>query len=273
MLFRCPLCEGRLIQEGRTLRCKQGHAFDQAKEGYWNLLPVQKKHAKMPGDNGEMIAGRRRFLKSGAYQLFSDGINSLAEEALESVKNPVILDAGCGEGYYTERLRQALCQKGLQPQVAGFDISKFAAKAAAKRGNMDIAVASSFAVPVADHCIDLQLSVFAPIVPQELRRVMKKGGRLILAVPGERHLWGLKEILYENPYPNVPHDTAYEGFAFEKRVSLEDEIHLDSPQAVADLFVMTPYFWKTPRAGSERLQACQQLTTPIAFDLLCYRAI
>lgn len=272
MLFCCPLCGKELEKDGGALRCKKGHAFDIAKEGYVNLLPVQKKHAKDPGDSYEMILSRRRFLESGAYRLFSDGINTLALESLRAAREPVVLDAGCGEGYYTARLDGALREAGLRPHTAGFDISKAAAKAAAKRG-LDIAVASCFRAPVADNRVDFQLSVFAPIVPGELRRVMKPGGRLVLAVPGPRHLWEMKEILYDRPYENKRQDTAYPGFQFEKRETLTGRLPLKDKTAIADLFAMTPYYWKTPRGGAEKLAAIDRLETAVAFDLLCYKAI
>lgn len=272
MIFCCPLCKKELKETGNTLRCKNGHAFDRAKEGYINLLLVQHKHARAPGDSAEMLASRRRFLESGAYRLFSDGINELAREALHNVKEPVVLDAGCGEGYYGARLAGALRADGLRPQAAGFDISKAAAKSAAKKGGAEIAVASCFQVPVADGRVDFQLSVFAPIVPGELRRVMRPGGRLVLAVPGPEHLWGMKEILYEKPYKNERQETAYPGFAFEKRIMLSDVLRVKGG-AVRDLFAMTPYYWKTPREGREKLERCAELETSIAFDLLCYKAV
>lgn len=46
--LRCPVCQGPLLQVGRTLRCPKAHSFDLAKEGYANLLPIQKKHAADP---------------------------------------------------------------------------------------------------------------------------------------------------------------------------------------------------------------------------------
>ena len=50
--FRCPVCgRGLELCPGR-LACSRGHSFDLAREGYANLLPVQKKHARQPGDSG-----------------------------------------------------------------------------------------------------------------------------------------------------------------------------------------------------------------------------
>ena len=57
--LRCPVCQGPLLQVGRTLRCPKAHSFDLAKEGYANLLPIQKKHAADPGDGKEMVSPPR----------------------------------------------------------------------------------------------------------------------------------------------------------------------------------------------------------------------
>ena len=145
-------------------------------------------HAKLPGDSKEMVAARRAFLNAGYYQLFSDGINETAAKVLSGVKSPMILDAGCGEGYYTARLKQALSEQRNDARIAGFDISKAAVKAAAKRDKeISFAVASIFDIPVADGCCDLVLNVFAPIVPAEFARVLKTGGVLLIAVPSDAY--------------------------------------------------------------------------------------
>ena len=96
---------------------------------------------------------------------------------------------------------------------------------------------------------------------------------LLLAVAGERHLWGLKEVLYEHPYENEHRETDYPGFVFESRTPVRTTAALTSRQQIADLFSMTPYYWKTPAAGSRRLTALDTLVTELAFDLLCYRRL
>lgn len=272
VLFRCPVCRSPLEDCGNHAACSNRHSFDRASEGYYHLLPSNKMHAKLPGDSKEMVAARRAFLNAGYYQLFSDGINETAAKVLSGVKSPMILDAGCGEGYYTARLKQALSEQRNDARIAGFDISKAAVKAAAKRDKeISFAVASIFDIPVADGCCDLVLNVFAPIVPAEFARVLKTGGVLLIAVPSERHLLGLKEILYESPYVNEETDTEYQGFDFLERIPLRGTITITDPEQIANLFSMTPYYWKTPQAGCERLRQAVQLDTEIGFDLLLYR--
>ena len=65
---------------------------------------------------------------------------------------------------------------------------------------MQWAVASSFAIPVADAAADCLVDIFSPAAAREFARVVKPGGAFVFAVPGPRHLYGLKEVLYERPY-------------------------------------------------------------------------
>lgn len=271
-LFACPVCMGELVREARRYACPNGHSFDLAREGYVHLLPANRMHAKLPGDGKEMLAARRRILDAGYYEPFSDCLNTLALALTAETGRPVILDAGCGEGYYTGRLCAALCGRGVEARVLGLDIAKPAVRMAAKRyPGLELAVGSVFHMPVASGAVDCLTSVFAPIVPAEYARVVKPGGVMILAVAAPRHLYQLKRAVYERPYENETKDTPYEGFALLKRVPVRGEITLDGGEAVRDLFTMTPYHWKTSIADREKLNALTGLTTEIGFDFLCYR--
>lgn len=55
--------------------------------------------------------------------------------------------------------------------MAGTDISKFILRLAAKREHaLELAVASSYRLPVADGSIDLLLNCFSPLAIEEFRR-------------------------------------------------------------------------------------------------------
>lgn len=272
MLFVCPNCGGKLERSDNRYVCPAGHSYDIAAEGYVHLLPPNKMHAKIPGDTKQMVKSRRDFLETGFYSLFRDELSRIAAQALKGKENPAILDAGCGEGYYTNGIKTHLESIGLNAEYSGFDISKFAVKAAAKKyQGIQFAVASIFGIPVAEQSIDLVADVFAPLVPEEFCRVLKPGGTLVLAVPGERHLYGLKEILYDSPYENEHKDTDYEGFDFIRRTAVPGTLTTKDPKIMEDLFAMTPYYWKTPAEGSQRLRETACLTTEIQFDFLTYR--
>ena len=136
---------------------------------------------------------------------------------------------------------------------------------------MQLAVAGSFDIPLADGAADVLTAVFSPIAAAEFARVLRPGGVLLLAVAGERHLYELKQVLYEHPYENEHRETGYEGFTFMSRKPVRTAAELKSRQEISDLFSMTPYYWKTPAEGAKRLAELTTLRTELGFDLLCYR--
>ena len=121
-----------------------------------------------------------------------------------------------------------------------------------------------------DGWADLLLNIFSPMAEAEFARMLRPGGHLVYAVPTARHLFGLKEVLYERPYENEVRQTEYDGFTFVKAVESEAVLTLEG-QAVQDLFAMTPYYGNTPANGAARLAACGSLTTEIGFRFLVYQ--
>ena len=269
-LFRCPLCAEPLRREEHTCRCPAGHSFDIAREGYTYLLPVNRKHSAAPGDDREMAAARRDFLAKRYYEPL---LHTLCQEILPRCGDaPTLLDSGCGEGYYTAGIYQALQAAGKQPRMAGIDISKFILRSAAKRERgVEFAVASAYRLPLADASVDVLLNCFSPLAIGEFRRVLRPGGHFLYVVPGAKHLWEMKAILYDRPYPNEERETPYEGFRYEAVVPVDGVITLPSREDIRNLFRMTPYAWKTPRGGRERLAAQETLTTRISFRIHIFR--
>ncbi len=266
-LFRCPICETPLERVERAYVCLARHSYDIAKEGYVNLLPANKKHAKDPGDDKEMAAARTRFLDGGHYAPLRQELCRLAMER----KPLVLLDSGCGEGYYTAGVCAALKQAGIDTCCAGVDLSRSALKKAARREKeAEFAVASVYHLPVADNSVDLLLNCFSPLALEEFCRVLRPGGTYLYVVPGAKHLWELKQVLYDRPYENAEEETLYEGFEYESVVPLEFTMELDNA-ALQDLFRMTPYYWKTPKTGAQRLAALEHLAVTAAFRIHVFR--
>jgi 23S rRNA (guanine745-N1)-methyltransferase len=121
MSFCCPLCHAPLARTDKSYACPQGHRYDMAKEGYVNLLPVQHKRSKDPGDSAEMMQARRAFLDAGHYQPLRDAVAQLLAAKLADGAS-AILDIGCGEGYYTAAFADIAQQKGAS--TFGLDVSK-----------------------------------------------------------------------------------------------------------------------------------------------------
>lgn len=265
-LFHCPLCAAPLERTERTYRCPMGHSFDIAKEGYVHLLPPNQKHSAAPGDDKDMAAARREFLSKEYYRPL---LNTLCCQFLPlSGESPRILDAGCGEGYYTAGIYEALTAAGKRPEMAGTDISKFILRHAARRcREVEFAVASSYHLPLGDASVDLLLDCFSPLALEEFRRVLRPGGYFLYVVPAADHLWQLKEVLYDHPYPNEEKETPYEGFTYHAIVPVEGTIRLPCRDDIQALYHMTPYCWKTPKEGAERLAQLEALDCRIAFRI------
>lgn len=221
-----------------------------------------------------MVAARRSFLSKGFYQPISQGLNEAVLHWRDKccLPSPVVLDVGCGEGYYTSRLWEALHQKGRTAQVVGMDISKFAVQSASKTNKEVLyAVASSFDLPVASASCDILVSMFAPISMKEFERVLKKGGLLIFAVTSTKHLWELKEKIYDTPYQNKKEDHQYPGFTFLEKRKVNQMMHLPCQEDIDHLFTMTPYYYKSSVETAAKVHSLSQLDTQIDVDILVYQ--
>lgn len=267
--YLCPICARPLSAQDKSLACEQRHQFDLAKEGYVNLLPVQNKKSKNPGDNKEMMQARREFLDQGFYQSLSDKVNNIAQQALTAVHAPNILDLGCGEGYYTHRLAQVVASTG--PQIAGLDISKSAIRYAAKRyKSISFCVASAYATPFADASQDLVTRIYAPSQDNELARIVKQGGYLLTVTPAAEHLFELKQKIYQTP---EKHDMTIEdiaGFDVIEQQRLTDVITLTQAKDTKNLLEMTPLAWKMSDEQKAEIYAAD-LTLTLDFNITLYK--
>lgn len=257
----CPHCRCPLVREAARYVCPRGHSYDIARGGYVNLLSGKPPAV---GDNREMVEARSRTLGSGIYAPLRAAI---AEEAAAAMGGGVLLDAGCGEGYYTEALGAAA------DEVVGIDISKDALRRAARRlPGATLAVASAYHLPVADGTLAAVTSIFSPLAAEEFLRVLAPGGLQLAAIPGPRHLFSMKRVLYDTPYENeVAAYDGLSGFDFLAAREVCFSFTLGGGGAIADLFAMTPYYYRTPRAGRERLAALTSLTVEADFRVLTYR--
>lgn len=247
-MWICPLCQQPLSAINNGLQCAARHQFDRAREGYVNLLPVQQKKSKNPGDNPAMIEARRRFLHAGHYQPLAAAIANL----LPLASGQTLLDIGCGEGYYSQYVEQQV--KGLQ--LIGIDISKAAIKAAAKLSPMQQwAVASAYQLPLPNACIDVMLRVYAPSLDSELQRVLKPMGYLLTVTPAPDHLLQFKQRVYQEVRLHSDAITAIAGLEHLQRQRLS---WLWQPETAADLLAlleMIPLAYKFDAAARQALSA------------------
>ncbi|WP_336884644.1 putative RNA methyltransferase [Teredinibacter turnerae] len=249
MTWCCPKCMEPLIQQDKIFRCEQNHQYDQARQGYLNLLLANQKNSRNPGDSDTMIDARKAFLRAGFYAPLVETLQYVVRTNVNKSAGCQLLDLGCGEGYYLEKIAASL---GGSAVAYGVDISKPAVRRAAVAGkqlqaNCDglalrYAVASTFAVPLEDNSIDIALNVFAPFDEQEALRVLRSDGVLVRVSPAERHLFQLKEKLYADVRLHEK-PLALEGFSIRTEQRLQFLIKLPNAAAIESLLAMTPLAW------------------------------
>jgi 23S rRNA (guanine745-N1)-methyltransferase len=272
-VFACPVCGERLPRTEHAFRCVNGHTFDVAKEGYVNLLLAQHRHSKDPGYSREMIAGRRNFFDAGHYEPLADAVADLIVAYLPRGA-AVVLDAGCGEGYYLRRLRSRLTAGEADVLLAGIDISKHGIRVAARRDPAGLyAVAGTYRMPVVPGRVDVLLTHFSPVSAADFRRAVAPGGTVLVGGPGEDHLFSLKELLYETPAHHEPAAQLADepGFDLIDTHRIRYKLRLSGGQAIADLLLMTPYFWSVGPEDRDRLARLETLDTEVDVLVHAYR--
>lgn len=265
MSLRCPLCRTPLAAGEKTASCAEGHSFDRAREGYLNLLPVQHKNSLDPGDDADMVAARRAFLEAGFYSRFRDTLLGL----LAPLRPQHLVDSGCGEGWYSVALGTAA------QRTTAFDISKNAIKRAARRDpGITWLVASSMDIPLEDASADALVAIFSPLPAAEAARVLQPGAYLMVAAPGEKHLWELRQALYPEVRAHQAEKWQAEledGFVFHAEVSVGFTIELPDNASVNQLLKMTPHYWRAARERRAVVEALPAFTTQADFRILVFR--
>jgi len=176
-MLLCPVrgCHLALTREDKRVVCSRGHSFDIARSGYINLLQPQERRSKKPGDTVAAVAARRRLHDRGVTAPLLQGI----AEVISAGPSDVVLDAGCGDGFYLGSLAR---QIGFDAR--GVDISIPAIDAAARRYpecEWIVANADRF-LPYADRSFSIVLSITGRMNAEEFRRVLRDDGRLLVAL-------------------------------------------------------------------------------------------
>ncbi|WP_047380344.1 methyltransferase domain-containing protein [Cetobacterium sp. ZWU0022] len=265
----CPVCNKKMQKIERKYICEGNHNFDVSKFGHVNLLLSNQKNSKLPGDSKEMVLSRKNYLEKGYYEGISNGVNEIVKKELGEKKDIKILDIGCGEGYYTNRLKNFLNDLGVKNEIVGIDISKEAVISAAKSyKNIEWIVASASSLPIEDESLDFIICMFAKIIPEEKMRTLKKGGKLIIVSTGENHLLELKEVVYDvvrKEFYSPIEDLNI--FSHLEKVNVKYQTEILEQQSIENLFNMTPYRWRSPQKGVEKLFLLNKLKTTVEVNI------
>ena len=266
----CPLDGTPLHCTGSAWTCASGHSFDIASQGYTNLLPVQHKRSRDPGDSKEMVAARRRFLTAGFYRPIAAAVGRAVLADLPADATISCLDAGCGEGYYLRELAAAVPEDRTL-QLLGLDISKWAVLSAAKQDKRPSWVVGSNAkLPVLPGTLDRLLCLFGFPVYPEFARVLKPGGLLLQVDAGPDHLRELREIIYPSLKPERPDVMPTPaGFRRLPTQTLGFPIELTHAAQIADLLAMTPHLHRASAEGRAKAAALTTLSLSVEVRLSC----
>lgn len=256
----CPCCRSDMMlsEDKKSLYCagERRHTFDFSAKGYVNLALTQGA----TGDSKDAVVSRSGFLDGAYYAPIRD---KLCEILKKYKGDGFVIDAGCGEGYYTSRI----ADEGYL--TAGFDLSKYAVAKASSRLNCKnderrfAAVASVFELPIKDSSADAIVSIFAPCAETEFVRVLKEDGIFIIVSAGEDHLMGLKNAIYQETYKNEERADMPKGMMFLAKERLKFDIEINKNEDIKSLFSMTPYYWRTSRDDAKKLDELEYLKTEV----------
>lgn len=267
----CPICKSRLEHSGKSLICvgdsPKRHCFDLSSSGYTDL----SYRSGGGGDPKDAVNDRTAFLDKGYYLPLSECINRICKDFLKP--DFFLIDAGCGEGYYSEKIAAEFDQAF----VFGVDLSKHAAHRATVRRNLRsrsnsfYSVASVFQLPVADSVADCVLSMFAPVAQPEAERVLKPCGIMIIGAAGERHLYQLKEAIYDTVHLNDERADLPQGAKLLDKRTVTYMSHIDNAEDIRRLFGMTPYRFRTSESSLKLLNNLSRLDVEINVDFYVYQ--
>jgi 23S rRNA (guanine745-N1)-methyltransferase len=260
-MLLCPVRDCHLAlarpdgrEDARRLLCPRGHSFDIARSGYINLLQPQERRSKQPGDTAAAAAARRRLHDCGVTEPLLQAIAKM----MAASPADIVLDAGCGDGFYL----------GSLARLAGFDahgvdISTPAVDAAARRypGCEWIVSNADRFLPYADSSFSIVLSITARMNSVEFRRVLRAGGRLIVALPAPDDLVELRGAGRDRVARTV--ETFARDFTLADRRRITTAANLDAA-AVQDvlLSIYRPM----------RTQPAEAMRVTFSLDLLLFRA-
>lgn len=251
--LQCPICGKKMRFHAGGMVCKREHRFDISSKGYVNFLQSSKP---LKGYDMEFFESRRRFFQSGYYAHIAEAVISaaLGRSPLE-----VVVDAGCGEGYYSAAL-----SRYTDAQILAFDIASDAVKVAARCPEpVKWMVADITDIPLKSHSADCILDVFTPANYGEFGRVLKEDGIVVKVVPGANHLKELREAAGDQ-IRNKEYSNAEVLDYFADHFEMTDSVTVSRTMAIGggdltDLIRMTPLLFDVDK-GAVDTSAIKEIT-------------
>lgn len=218
-----------------------------------------------------MVRNRRAFLNAGYYQPIAEAVTQSLLSYRDG-RSGSLLDMGCGEGYYTVFMQEALKANDQQADWTGIDISREAIRAANQRSrSIEWVVASAARIPIPDSSLDGMTALFTLFESAEYARVLKSNAPLVVTTTGPDHLLSLRELIYDQirpqPFAPVAKPSKHFRHISEERVQFTLDLQGESIQ---QLLGMTPHVWHTSLEKQDVLKKLNVLTTQIDVKLTVF---
>jgi len=262
-------CGQPLERREQSSVCPNGHTFDVARSGYVNLLQPNDRRSLAAGDAKATVQARRRLRARGIGEPVDDALAELAS-VLDLASTGVIADLGCGTGDHLARLAERTAARGV-----GFDLSADAVESAARShsGGAWCVANCDRVLPIRSASVDLVLSVDARRPRDEIARVLRPGGAILVAVPAPKDLRELRAATLGDARDLPGLARVVEEFVgvFElvDRRATAEGLDLDS-DGLRDVSLAT--YRNARRSEDERLVALGSLRVTIAHEIGLFRA-
>ena len=262
----CPKCHQPLLLDEKTYYCSANHRYDIAKSQYINLLLNPDKSTNNPGDNKESLLCRKAHLNQGYYDVILNEVIDYIKQ--NNHKDMHILDLGCGEGYYTYRMKQELDNDCT---IYGLDISKDGIHMASKY-TKDIywIVGNSKNIPIVDHSLDVITALFTVVNSDEIKRCLKEDGYMIHVTANNKHLIEFKELIYDEV--KIKSDEFIrQPFEVIKSYDFKKTIHLKNKEDTLNLLKMTPHYYHIKKERRYILDTLNDFNVTIDIKITIYK--
>lgn len=254
-VFRCPFCFSSFTSvKEHSMICEEGHRFDLSKKGTLYFL---RKAVQTDYDEA-MFSSRHQIITAGFYDVVLERLRDLCADVVG--ESGVLVDAGCGDGTFLDRLSEL----GLRGTKIGFDLSKDGILRASRfNGDAFWCVADMTNLPFADEQINLILNFLSPAHYGEFKRVLSENGQVVKVIPESGYLQELRSLLYQDHAEKqvYSNEKVYQKFKEEWQVVEDERVTYTLPvptELQQDLLNMSPLQWgaevpKDPETVCEKM--------------------
>ncbi|MCC0649788.1 putative RNA methyltransferase [Clostridioides sp. ZZV15-6598] len=233
-VFKCPLCKEDMITiDKNSMVCINNHCFDISKKGYVNLLNSNTKTIY----DKELFESRHEIYNSKVYDNLTEELKYIIHNYTLDKNINYILDAGCGEGYFSNKLYE---DKNINNRckLIGIDIAKEGISMATRGENEVIWCISDLSnLPFKDNAFGVILNILSPANYKEFTRVLSDDGIIVKIMPESNYLKEIRTNIQGN-IKNSDYDNKNIVAVFKKHLNVVYENRINYKTDISILNLM-----------------------------------